>query len=65
MAIHILHEVAKEIWKGRFSFMEEQNGLWSQADLAANPSPSLSKLLNLSDPYLPCFMGSWRIEWNS
>lgn len=50
MVIHILHEIAKEIWKGQFSFMGEENGLWNQMDMAANPSPSLSKLLNLSTP---------------
>ena len=53
MAIHIFQEIAKEIWKGQFSSVMEENGLWSQVDLTANPSPALSKLLNLSDPYLP------------
>lgn len=51
MAIHILHEIAKEIQEGQFSSMEEENGLWSQADLTTNPS--LEQVINLSDLQLP------------
>lgn len=53
MAIHILHEMAKEVWEGQFSSMGEENELWSQANLTANPSSASSKLLNLSDTYFP------------
>lgn len=53
MMIHILHEMAKGNGKEQISSLGKKMDFWSQADLAANPSPALSKLLNFSDSYLP------------
>lgn len=53
MAIHMSLGTTREAWKGQCSSTGEENGLWSQAGLAAKPSPAYSKSLNLSDSYLP------------
>ena len=37
MAIHILHEITKEIYKGQCSSTEKEDGLWSWVDLIARP----------------------------